>query len=105
MKYTYTITAKSCENPNITIEYAKLCEECVTECISELELAFRSVEVLCEQTGEIVYSHYVGVDWFNPLPTYGEAIDEVCDIVTCCEYENENEDDDEDSQLHFAMDI
>jgi hypothetical protein len=102
MKNTYIVTAKSCENPNITIEYEGLCEECIEECIEELTTAFRSVEVICEQTGEVVYTHYVGADWFTPFASYGEVIDEVYDIVSCCDGEDED-DDEEDLQLHFTI--
>ena len=103
MKNTYTVTAKSCENPNITIEYRELCGECVDECVVELNTAFRSVEVICEQTGEVVYSRYVGADWFTPFASYGEVIDSVYDTVACCE---DNDDEEiEDLQLHFAIDF
>lgn len=92
MKNTYTITAKSCENPNVVIEYEGLCDKCIDECVEELNTAFRSVEVICEQTGEVVYSRYVGADWFNAFASYGEVIDEVYDIVACCEENNEETD-------------
>ena len=106
MKNTYTVTAKSCENPNVTIEYRELCEECIDECIEELNTAFRSVEVICEQTGEVVYSLYVGANWFTPFASYGEVIDEVYDIVSSCENDNEEDDkDNEDLQLHFSIDV
>ena len=104
MKNTYTVTAKSCENPNITIEYEKLCGECIGECIEELETAFRSVEVVCEQTGEVVYTHYVGADWFNPFASYGEVIDTVYDIVSSCE-EEEDDDEEEDDCFQMKFDI
>ena len=107
MKNTYTVTAKSCENPNITIEYKGLCGECLDECVEELNTAFRSVEVICEQTGEVAYSLYVGADWFVPFGSHGEVIDEVYDIVSSCEEEEEEDDDEEveDLQLHFAIDF
>ena len=100
MKNSYTVIAKSCENPNITIEYKGLCGECIDECVEELNTAFRSVEVICEQTGEVVYSRYVGADWFVPFGSHGEVIDEVYDIVSSCE---EEEDDDEEEDCCFQM--
>lgn len=81
MKNTYTVTAKSCENPNITVEFKGLCSTCSIEVVSILECAFRSVEIICEETGEVVYTLYVGSEWFIPNAEYGKAIDEAGEII------------------------
>ena len=103
----YTVTAKSCENPNITAQYKGLCEDCAFEVVKILGVAFRSVEVLNEETGEVEFTHYVSDNWFSPSMTYGGALDDVVDVVYSCGlFEGgEDEGEDEDSQLHFAIDF
>ena len=104
----YTVTAKSCENPNIVAQYKGLCEKCAGEVAKILGEAFRSVEVLNEETGEVELTYYVGCGWFTPTMTYGWALDGVEEVVASCKLFDEDEDeeeDDEDLQLHFAIDV
>lgn len=77
----YTVTANSCENPAITVEFKGLCGNCAVEAVATLETAFRSVDVTDEETGEVVYTHYVGSDWFVPQREYGKAIDTAGEVV------------------------
>ena len=94
MKNTYTVTAKSCENPNVTIEYRELCGECVDEvrCRTQHRISFR--KSFANRQEEVVYSRYVGADWFTPFASYGEVIDSVYDTVACCENDEEEDEGD-----------
>ena len=44
------------------------------EVANTLEGAFPMVDVINEQTGEVVYSHYIATDFFHPAVEYGKAI-------------------------------
>lgn len=106
----YTVIAKSYENSNIVVQYSGLHEKCAGEVAKILGEAFRSVEAINEETGEVELTYYVGNGWFTQNMTYGEALDEVDDVITSCKlfYEDEDEEEDEeikDLQLHFAIDL
>lgn len=42
--------------------------------------AFRSVDVIDENTGEVMYNQTVSPAWFSPQCSYGEAIDIIHEI-------------------------
>ena len=55
--------------------------ETALECVSNLEGAFPMVDIICEQTGEVVYSHYIATDFFHRSIEMGKAIFKVeCDM-------------------------
>ena len=48
---------------------------------------FRQVEAFAEETGEVIFNHYVDMDWHEPVYNEGEALDI---LISIC-YNPENE--------------
>jgi hypothetical protein len=48
--------------------------------LSVAKSAFRSVDVIDENTGEVMYNQTISPAWFNPLCSYGDAIDTIHEI-------------------------
>lgn len=71
---TYTVTAQNCCNPYITYCIKNLTKKAAYFATQNLCAAFRSIEVVNEETGEVVYSHYEGDEFFQPSATVVEAI-------------------------------
>lgn len=69
----FTITAKSCEQPNITVEITAPWAQ-MREYIGILRLAFRDVTVVDNETGEVMFNHYESADIFEQATSYAEAI-------------------------------
>jgi hypothetical protein len=74
---TYTVTAENRCNPYITYTIQNLTDKQARFAIKNLWTAFRSIEVVNEETGEVVYSHYEGDEFFQPSETVAEAIAKV----------------------------
>ena len=79
---TYTVTAENRCNPYITYCIKNLTEKQARFAIKNLWTAFRSVEVVNEETGEVVFSHYEGDEFFQPSETEAEAIAKVSAIFS-----------------------
>ena len=77
MNNTYSVTAENRCNPYITYHLEGLTEKQARFAIKNLWTAFRSIEVINEETGEVVFSHYEGSDFFQPSETEAEAIAKV----------------------------
>ena len=76
MTQTYTMKLRSCETrPAIEVEFPNIARDRIEQAITEATLAFRSVEVVADETGEIIFSHYVDSDFFSLIQNHGEAID------------------------------
>lgn len=43
--------------------------------------AFRQIEVVNNETGELVLSSYISFDWFSSISTEGEVLDEIYEIL------------------------
>ena len=43
--------------------------------------AFRQIEITNNETGELVFSSYTSPDWFSPMSTEGEVLDEIQQIL------------------------
>ena len=43
--------------------------------------AFRQIEITNDETGELVFSSYTSPDWFSPMSTEGEVLDEIQQIL------------------------
>lgn len=69
----YTITAKSCEQPNITVEITAPWTQ-MREYIGILRLAFRDVTVVDNETGEVMLNHYESAEIFEQAVSYAEAL-------------------------------
>lgn len=72
---TYSITIRNCEHPNIDLHFEGVSKDKAASICSIAIQSFRKFEVVCEQTGEIVYDRYVADGWHNQSMTYAFAID------------------------------
>lgn len=72
---TYSVTANNCKGMSVT--FSRL--GCLTaKTVAEiLSYAFRDLQVVCDQTGEVAYNHYKSPDWFARYDTEMEAIQKV----------------------------
>ena len=65
---TYKLSLDSYQsNPKIIVEFEEVPENVLETVINIAKYAFRSIEVVSNETGEIVLSHYVGLQMFTPL--------------------------------------
>lgn len=81
---TFNITVDSCENcPKIVATFENVPEEKLSEVLYYAKRAFRSIEVVNNQTGEIAYSRYVCCELFENeiLYTYGDCLDYMRHVV------------------------
>jgi hypothetical protein len=75
MEITYKVEAKCNRTSGINVEFKGIGDiDTAFEVADTLEGAFPMVDVTCEQTGEVMYSRYTSVDFFNPAVEYGKAI-------------------------------
>lgn len=73
---TYKLSLDSCQsNPKVIVEFDEVPENILESVINVAKYAFRSIEVVNNETGEVVLTHYVGLQLFKPLYEYGTAID------------------------------
>ena len=80
---TYNITIDSLEaRPKFSATFEDVPEKALKDAIYVATRTFRSVEVINNETGEIVLTHYEGADYkdnYNPQAfNYGEAMDIMC---------------------------
>lgn len=66
MYNTYSVKADNCNAPKITYEVNGLTDKSALFLANHLIEAFRSVEVTCEATGELVYQLYYNDDFRKP---------------------------------------
>ena len=78
---TYTVTANN-GNYRPRIEYSRddLTNDNAKTIAMTLTKAFRNVEVICNETGEVVFTRYISEDWFTPI----FSITEVIDLIEDC---------------------
>ena len=75
MEITYKVEAKCNRTNGINVEFKGICcIETAFECADNLECAFPMVDIINEQTGEVVYSRYIATDFFHPATEMGKAI-------------------------------
>ena len=75
MEITYKVEAKCNRVSGINVEFKGIGNiETAFTCADNLECAFPMVDVICEQTGEVVYSRYLATDFFHPAVEMGKAI-------------------------------
>ena len=75
MEITYKVEAKCNQVAGINVEFKGICcIETAFECADNLECAFPMVDIINEQTGEVVYSRYIATDFFHPATEMGNAI-------------------------------
>ena len=81
MNQTYTIKLCSCESrPSMEVELPKVPRDRMAKAIDKAIMAFRSVEVFADETGEVIFSYYMDFDFFTPFYNHGEMVDILCHI-------------------------
>lgn len=75
MNTTYKVEAKCNSNRGINVEFKGIEDIAIAfRCAETLDEAFPTVDIINEQTGEIVYSHYLATEFFQPDVGMGAAI-------------------------------
>ena len=75
MEITYKVEAKCNQVAGINVEFKGIGDiNTAFECVSNLEVAFPMVDIICEQTGEIMYHRLMSFEVFNPVVEMGKAI-------------------------------
>lgn len=82
MNTTYKVEAKCNTDKGINVEFKGIEDiNSAFECAETLDVAFPMVDIINEQTGEVVYSHYLATEFFKPCAEMGAAIYKAeCDI-------------------------
>ena len=76
--FSYSLILRSCEaSPCIEATFKGLSSGQISLAIAEAIYGFRHVEVICEQTGEVVYTNYKSSELFTTLLSYGDCLDRV----------------------------
>ena len=73
---TYTLTASNCEFPHIDLSISDHFFA-ISAYRQTAELAFRQIRVVNDETGEIMYDRYVSDEWWKPMFSIDEAMDEI----------------------------
>ncbi len=75
METTYLVTAKCNRASGINVEFKGIGDlDNAIECAVILIHAFPQVDIICEQTGEVMYSRYMSVDIYKADMEMGKAI-------------------------------
>lgn len=75
---TFTISVESGNSyPSIKTEFHGASITDIRRAIEIAHEAFRIVEVVCEQTGEVYYNCYTSEDLFIATDSYGSVIDRI----------------------------
>lgn len=63
---TYSVSADNCNSPKITYKVQGLASKAALFLANHLAEGFRKVEVICEETGELVYDIYYNDTFRKP---------------------------------------
>lgn len=75
MEITYKVEAKCNQVAGINVEFKGIGDiNAAFECAVNLNKAFPMVDVINEQTGEVVYSRYIATEFFHRETEVGKAI-------------------------------
>lgn len=75
MKTTYKVEAKCNKASGINVEFKGIGDiDTAFECTDTLDMAFPQIDIINEQTGEVVYSRYIAAEFFQPATEMGKAI-------------------------------
>jgi len=75
MEITYKVEAKCNQVAGINVEFKGISDiNTAFECAEVLDTAFPMVDIINEQTGEVIYSHYLATEFFKPCAEMGAAI-------------------------------
>ena len=79
---TFTISVESGNSyPSVKTEFHGATIENLRRAIEIAQEAFRIVEVICEQTGEVYYNSYTAEDLFIAVDAYGSVIDRISRLL------------------------
>lgn len=79
---TFTISVESGNSyPSIRTEFHGASISDIRRAIEIAHEAFRIVEVVCEQTGEVYYNCYTSEDLFIAVDDYGSVIDRISRLL------------------------
>ena len=79
---TFTISVESGNSyPGIKTEFHGATISDIHRAIEIAHEAFRIVEVVCEQTGEVYYNCYTSEDLFVAVDAYGSVIDRISRLL------------------------
>ena len=73
---TYTVSAENGSNPKIFYEASNVNRFMAFGLATILSKAFRSIVILDDETGEVMYSLYLAEDMFSPTASIAEIIEE-----------------------------
>lgn len=75
MEITYSVQAECNQVAGINVEFKGISDiNTAFKCANNLKCAFPKVDVICEQTGEIMYSCYIATEFFHPTSERGKTI-------------------------------
>lgn len=75
METTYRVEAKCNDKYGIDVAFKGFGnKDSAMECALTLAMAFPQVDVICEQTGEVMWNEYTTLEWFKPQVEQGKAI-------------------------------
>jgi hypothetical protein len=79
---TFTISVESGNSyPSVKAEFHGASIADIRRAIEIALEAFRTVEVVCEQTGEVYYNCYIADDLFIATDAYGSVIDRISKLL------------------------
>ena len=73
---TYTVSAENGSNPKIFYEASNVNRFMAFGLATILSKAFRSIVILDDETGEVMYSLYLAEDMFSTTASIAEVIEE-----------------------------
>ena len=79
---TYSISLKNnCSYPSVKVDFCGAAYDQILPAIAIAQDAFSTIEVVCEQTGELYYNSYVNDDLFHQTDTCGSVIDRIAKLL------------------------
>ena len=75
---TYTLILNSMEANSIQATLSGLPENKIEKAMEMAKLAFRSVEVTDDLTGEVIFTFYKDSKFFYPVYSHGEMLNILC---------------------------
>ena len=72
---TYKVCVDSCDHSKVVGEFGGMLLHKAMRAGNMAVCAFCKVEVICEQTGEVMYNVYYSAETHNPCISYDEIID------------------------------
>lgn len=78
---TYTVSAENGSNPKIFYEASNVNRFMAFGLATILAKAFRSIVILDDETGEVMYSLLFAEDVFSPTASIAEVIEEANEVL------------------------